>query len=114
MKRDYKQFPDDENGDVLWRMKEHGDNLSVAREIDFSIIFPTEEAAINFAVHLLKNNQKVSFSEYPEHDEMPWQVQAHPVMEPTHEAISGYEAQLAEDAARFGGRNDGWGSMEQE
>ncbi len=114
MKRDFKQFPDDENGDVLWRMKQHGDNLSVAREVDFSVIFPTEEAALNFAVHLLKNEQKVSFSKYPENDEMPWQVQAHPFMVPTHEAISGYEAQLGEDAAKFDGRNDGWGSMQQE
>ncbi len=114
MKRDFEHFPDDENGDVLWRMKENGDNLSVEREIDFSVIFPTEDAALEFAVHLLKNDQKVSFSAYPEHDELPWQVQAHPFMAPTHEAITGYEAQLGKDAARLGGRNDGWGSMQQE
>jgi Regulator of ribonuclease activity B len=114
MKRDYTRFPDDENGDVLWRMLEDGDNLSKPREIDFSVIFPTEEAALQFAVHLLRNDQKVSFSEYEEHDELPWQVHAHPVMEPTHENISGFESQLGEDAAEFGGSNDGWGSMAQD
>ena len=41
-------------------------------------------------------------------------MNAHPVMEPTHENISGYEQLLGEDAAQFGGRNDGWGSMQQE
>lgn len=114
MKRDFKQFPDDENGNVLWHMKQSGDNLSVAREIDFSVIFPTENDAINFAVHLLRNDQKVSFSPYPEHKELKWQVQVHPVMQPTHEHITGFEALLAKHSAKYGGRNDGWGSMEQE
>ncbi len=31
-----------------------------------------EKAALQFAVHLLRNDQKVSFSEYEEHDELPW------------------------------------------
>lgn len=114
MERDFTKFPDDENGDVLWDMANDGDNLSVPREVDFSVVFPTEEAALKFAVHLLRNDQKVSFSAYEENEEMPWQVQAHPVMEPTHENISGYEAQLGEDATQFGGRNDGWGSIQQE
>ncbi|PWF47604.1 ribonuclease E inhibitor RraB [Massilia glaciei] len=114
MERDCKQFPYDENGDVLLRMKENGDNLSKSREIDFSVIFPTEDAALKFAIHLLKNDQKVSFSSYDGDDEMPWQVAAHPFMEPTHENITGYENQLGDDAATFGGRNDGWGSMQQD
>lgn len=114
MARDLKQFPDDENGDVLWNMHSDGDNLATPREVDFSVIFPTEEAALQFAVHMLKNEQKVSFSAYEGNDEMPWQVQTHPVMEPNHENISGYESQLAEDAAKYGGRNDGWGAMQQD
>lgn len=114
MERDFTKFPDDDNGDVLWDMANDGDNLSVPREVDFSVVFPTEEAALKFAVHLLRNDQKVSFSAYEENEEMPWQVQAHPVMEPTYENITGYEVQLGEDAAQFGGRNDGWGSMQQE
>ena len=39
-------FPDDENGDVLRLMLKNGDDLSAPREIDFSVIFPTEDAAI--------------------------------------------------------------------
>jgi hypothetical protein len=46
MQRDYGRFPNDENGDVPWRMLEGGDNLSKPREIDFSVIFPTEGAAL--------------------------------------------------------------------
>lgn len=102
-------FPDDENGQVLRQMVEQGDNLSVPREIDFAVIFPTEDAALKFALRLLKSGQKVSFSEYEEHDELPWQVLVHPLMEPTHENISGYEDLLAKEAEALGGRNDGWG-----
>jgi Regulator of ribonuclease activity B len=114
MERDLKQFPEDENGDVLWNMHSDGDNLSTPREVDFSVIFPTADAAMQFAVHMLKNAQKVSFSAYEGSDELPWQVQAHPVMEPNHENITGYESHLADEAAQFGGRNDGWGAMQQD
>jgi hypothetical protein len=114
MSRNYAQFPDDENGNILWGMQQNGDNLEIPREIDFSVIFPTEDAAIKFAVHLLRNDQKVSFSPYEDHAELPWQVQAHPVMLPTHENISGYESQLAKGAQQLGGRNDGWGCFAQE
>ena len=114
MSRNYSQFPDDENGDILWNMQQEGDNLDIPREIDFSIIFPTEQAAIQFAVELLRSDQKVSFSPYEEHEELPWQVQAHPVMVPTHENISGYEHELATGAQKYGGRNDGWGCFAQE
>lgn len=102
-------FPDDENGQVLKQMAANGDDLSIPRDIDFAVIFPTEEAALEFAVLLLRNGQKVSFSEYEEHEELPWQVLAHPFMEPTHENISGYEELLAKESIAFGGRNDGWG-----
>lgn len=91
MKRDLAQFPNNENGDVLWRMAKNGDNLAKAREIDFSVIFPTEDAALEFAVQLLRNDLKVSFSEYEGNKELPWQVQVHPFMEPTHANITGFE-----------------------
>jgi hypothetical protein len=107
-------YPQDKNGDVLWRMACDGDDLSVPREIDFSVIFATEAAALEFAVHLLKNDQKVSFSPYEEHPQMPWQVQVHPFMLPTHDNIRGFEELLALESAFFGGRNDGWGCMSQE
>lgn len=39
MTRDYQQFPDDENGDVLWQMYEDGNDLSDLHEVEFSIVF---------------------------------------------------------------------------
>jgi Regulator of ribonuclease activity B len=113
MKRDYLVFPDDENGDVLWRMAEQGDNLAIAREVNFSVIFPNEASALKFAVYLLRNGHKVSFSEYEEQDELPWQVEVHPVMLPTHKQITDFEKLLANTSHEHGGQNDGWGSFEQ-
>ena len=109
MQRDFNLFPDDENGDALWQMAESGDDLSVPREVDFAVIFPSEDDALKFAVHLLRSDQKVSFSSCEEGDELPWQVLAHPYMEPSHENIAGFEQLLGEAAEDFAGRNDGWG-----
>lgn len=113
MKRDLRRFPADENGDVLWQMHLDGDDLAKPREVDFAVVFPSEEGALRFAMHLLQHQQKVSFCSREDDEEMPWQVQAHPTLAPTHDAISGYERQLGEDAAAYDGRNDGWGCMQQ-
>jgi hypothetical protein len=109
MERDFVLFPSDENGDVLWHMAQHGVDFSDLREIDFSVIFPTKENALRFAVMALQNDEKVSFSSYEGNKDFPWQVQLHPVMEPTHQNISEFEAMLEGPAASLGGKNDGWG-----
>jgi len=113
MARDYTQFPADENGDALWHMAESGDNLDKPREVDFAIIFPTETAALEFAVQLLRDGQKVSFGPYDGDSEHPWQVYAHRVLLPTHAAITAIETDLCRSAEPLGGRNDGWGCLDQ-
>lgn len=114
MNSDNEQFPDDENGDVLWRMASNGDNLSKSREVDFSVIFPTEDAALKFAVQLLRNGKKVTFGPYESNAYFPWQVEVHPVLLPTHEIITKYESLLAIESEAYGGINDGWGSYAQD
>ncbi|WP_445145092.1 ribonuclease E inhibitor RraB [Dyella sp. Tek66A03] len=101
-------FPDDENGEMLRQMAAEGDDLSVPREVDFSVIFPSEETALKFAVVLLKHGQKVSFAECGERDEVFWLVQVHPYMIPSHENISGYEDLLASEADSLSGQTIGW------
>ncbi len=113
MKRDYKIFPNDENGDVLWRMYCHGDKLENARTINFSVIFPKQESALEFGIYLLKNGQRVQFSEYEESEEFPWEITVSPVMQPTHQRITDYETLLEKDSAKWGGKNDGWGCFQQ-
>lgn len=114
MHRDFSDFPDDENGNILWGMAKDGDKLQVPREVNFSVVFPSEQSAMTFAVHLLRNGQKVSCSEYDGKKGFSWQVEAHPVMAATYENISGYEQLLGDDAKSLGGINDGWGCFSQE
>lgn len=102
-------FPDDDNGNVLRQMAANGDALEQPREIDFAVIFPSEDQALAFAITMLRGGVKVSFSEYEESEEMPWQVLVHPVMVPSHADITALENMLASEAGPLGGRNDGWG-----
>jgi regulator of ribonuclease activity B len=100
-------FPDDPNGAVLLRLWELGDDLSKPREFEFGVAFEHEEAALNFAVALLKQEMKVSFCPAKEGDNY-CEVQCYSVMIPDHTEISNFEASLAEIAEEFGGYLDGW------
>lgn len=113
MDRDMTLFPADENGDALWEMAADGDNLEIEREIDFSVVFPTEDDALQFAVHLLRNEQKVSLAEYEGKPGFAWEVQVHPVMAASYENISGFEDLLEEESEQFNGENDGWACYSQ-
>ncbi|MBK6660285.1 MAG: ribonuclease E inhibitor RraB [Proteobacteria bacterium] len=64
MERDYALYPEDDNGNVLWKMKQGGDNLDIPREVDFAVIFADEPSALEFAMRLLRYGQKVSFGRY--------------------------------------------------
>ncbi len=44
-----QDFPHDETGELLRLMKEQGDDLSLARNIDFYLIFDTKDQATAFA-----------------------------------------------------------------
>lgn len=114
MKRDLTLYPQDPNGDVLWELAQKGEDLTTEREIDFPVLFPTEAAALQYAVELLKQGQKVSFTAYDEDDDLPWQVTAHQTMLPLHADIGELEELLDEGAQPLGGRTDGWGFYSQE
>lgn len=62
MNRDYEQFPDDDNGNILWQMVEDGDDLTELHEIEFSIAFQDQQNAEQCAMHLLYQEQKFLFS----------------------------------------------------
>lgn len=103
------QFPQDENGDVLRRMAENGDNQNIPRNIDFQVILPSEEAAENFAGEVRSWDYSATV-EFPGCvPELPWEVHVVRHMLPTHEGITLFEQELESAAAPLGGRNDGWG-----
>ena len=109
MERDFSLYQEDENGEVLWRIAQQGADLSYEREIDFAVIFPSEEAALKFGAVALRNHVKVHVSSYEENEQFPWQVCIYPVMEPTHNNISDFESMIGTRASELGGINDGWG-----
>jgi hypothetical protein len=96
----------DENADVLADMAEGGDDLSKARDIDFSHLFPDATMAAAFAEWAASEGYScdIEESDGPECD-----VTVSRFMVPELETITGVEHTLAVAAARYGGQADGWG-----
>lgn len=111
MTRDFKQFPDDENGNVLWQMAEDGDDLTEAHEIEFSIAFQSQEHAEKCALYLLKEEQKISLFEDEEADRLEWIITVYVYMEPEHSDIVDLEEWFTKIAEQHNGEYDGWGCM---
>ena len=68
------QFPDDENGEVLRHMAESGDDLSKPRDIDFTVVMPSEDAARLFSAHFSNAGYLVKVDESGTVPELPWDV----------------------------------------
>lgn len=111
MQRDPQQFPADENGDVLWQMALDGDDLTEIREIDFTLIFPDQSLAEQSALHLLRQEQKVSLYQEDEEGDLLWEVVVHITMPPDYAEIVEIETWLKQVALQFSGQYDGWGCM---
>jgi hypothetical protein len=103
-------FPNDENGDVLRRMFEGGDDMSQPRIIDFCFAFPKRKQALAFAEILDDRDLEVCISYYEEREM--WQTIVKRYMVPTHRGITQLELSLAAHAQAVGGKPDGWGCMQ--
>jgi regulator of RNase E activity RraB len=106
-------FPDDENGEVLRRMHESGDDLSKPRNIDFTVVLPSKEAAQAVGDHFHKLGYEVSAERTGTVPDLPWDLVVVRHMKPEHSEITKFEEALAVLAKEHGGRNDGWGCYEQ-
>ncbi|RHW75648.1 ribonuclease E inhibitor RraB [Colwellia sp. RSH04] len=107
MSRDLNLFPEDEIGNVLWEMQQAGEDLSHEREIEFSVIFPSQELALKFGQLLLENNQKLSFCPFEANPDFPWEITAYPQMPANYFSISGYQELLETSSAPLHGKFDG-------
>jgi hypothetical protein len=103
-------FPDDENGEVLRRMFEQGDDLSKPRIVAFCFAFADRSQALEFAAAVEERDLEVCISFYEEWDG--WEVIVKRYMVPTHADISGLELSLTERTESVGGEADGWGCMQ--
>jgi len=102
MERDLTLFPQDEIGDYLWNALNSGNDLNQAREIEFTVIFKSQENALKFGHLLLENNQKLSCCPFEENQEYPWEVTAYPYIS------ASYRHLLTESSAPLEGVFDGF------
>ena len=107
------EFPNDENGDVLRRMQENGDDLSQPRTVEFTVVFASESSAEEFADHFRRLGHIVSVRQSNCVPDLPWDVVVENDMLPSHEGITQFEKELERSASGLGGRNDGWGCFVQ-
>ena len=105
------KHPNDANGDALRRMEDAGDDLTRPRNIDFTVVFPDEDGAKQFANELHARGYETSVEFTKADEEFPWDVVVVKHMIPTHEGIGAFENLLEHAASSFGGHNDGWGCL---
>lgn len=108
MKRDLILFPSDTTGDTLWKMQQAGDDLEQIREVEFSVLFPSQTLALQFGQLLLENNQKLSFTPFPDNEALPWEITAYPEMSLDYENIKAYQELLETSSTPLQGQFDGF------
>lgn len=111
MSRDLDQFPNDDNGDVLWQMFQDGDDLSEPHEIEYSIAFSSKEKAEKCALFLLQEEQKISLFIDEESESAEWIITIYVYMEPEYSDIVDLEEWFTKIANDYDGEYDGWGCM---
>jgi hypothetical protein len=109
MNKKLSAFPDDDTGDALRRLQKDGDDLTKARGIDFTVVFPTANAAEQFAEHFRHLGHKATVENSNCVSELPWDVIVVHCIVLSHAEITAFEESLQTVAVTFGGRNDGWG-----
>eukprot|EP01042_Synura_sphagnicola_P017554 gene17554-22182_t len=88
-------FPPDENGEILRRMYEGGDTLTVPRDIDFSLLFADEMAAEAFCGIMEEEGYEADFGPWeaqgPDDENAgKWDVQITRHMLPVHAEITAF------------------------
>jgi regulator of ribonuclease activity B len=104
-------YPNDANGDALRHMDADGDDLTRSRDIEFTVVFPNEKSANEFATQMRAQGHQAAteFSETVEG--CPWDVVVVKRMVPSYSEIVSFEGMLEAAADPFGGHNDGWGCL---
>jgi hypothetical protein len=102
--------PSEDTLQALRRMESSGDNLNRPRDIDFSVVFETEECAKRYAEIIQERGYKVELEDAFEDDPI-WDVTVTVDMIPTARDITDFEIWLEELARPLDGQIDGWGAF---
>lgn len=106
MNRDLTLYPDNTTGETLWKMQQAGEDLEIIRELEFSVLFPSQALALQFGQLLLENNQKLSFTPFQDNEALPWEITAYPEMALSYENINAYQTLLETSSEPFQGKFD--------
>ncbi|MEX2287801.1 MAG: ribonuclease E inhibitor RraB [Planctomycetaceae bacterium] len=109
------KFPDDTNGDIFRMMERDGFDFTSEHVVDFHAVFATEEEADRIA-HLYvadhKAGEKFTNIETQPFEEGGMELTLSKRMLVTYEAVSAFEARLAERVSQVNGYLDGWGVLQ--
>ena len=108
------KYPDDATGDALRRMEAQGDDLTRPRNIEFTVVFPNENAAKQFADYFCTLGYAASAELTGSVQDFPWDVIVVKHMVPSQEEIGAFEDSIQRVAVTYGGHNDGWGCLSSE
>ena len=108
MDRDLDIFPKDSIGDSLWQINETAEDLNIIREVEFSVLFPSQTLALQFGQILLENSQKLSCTPFQENEALPWEITAYPEMQLSYENIMAYKELLETNSSSLQGVFDGF------
>jgi hypothetical protein len=106
------EFPNDENGFVLKKMKSSGIDLTKEYLVDFCHLFNDAQSAHNMANEVVAKYLDVEVDIFIDHE--PISVCVSRTIVPTHEQITATEFVLGKMAESHGGVSDGWGFMASE
>jgi hypothetical protein len=96
-------YPNDANGDTLRRMEAQGDDLTRPRDIEFSVAFPDESSAEQFAAHFRALGHEVSVQAGEVDQDFPWDVIVVQHMAPSYDGVTNFETLLQSVAGTWGG-----------
>ena len=108
MERDLSKFPQDDNGDVLWKLATQGFDLTGDAEVRFALLFPKSDDALKFGVFLLRQEYRVKVNTIDDKPGYLGEVLVDIYLDTNHKDITESEQWLAEHSASLGGKNDGW------
>jgi hypothetical protein len=103
-----------ENADVITRIMADGVDLSVAYDVEFIAVFPTEAAANQVAMMYKADSkmgkQLINIKTTPREEQAVALLLVKSMLV-TAESISAFESQLIERAKGHGGYTEGWGML---
>ena len=108
-----KNFPDDDDGNVLQNLQNKGVDLNIPREIEFYCYAKNQEVALNIseAVNSIGYKTDVYFDDEISESSKQYSVYCAKNMVPTYHDIVNSQIELNQLLKGFDTKCDGWGTL---